>query len=164
VAVHSAGLLPYRFQGERLEVLIGHMGGPYWASKDEHAWSIVKGELGEREDTYRAAVREFTEETGSPPPPGEPLALGEVKQSGGKTVSAWAIQAQLDPAAMRSNTFELEWPPRSGRTEAFPELDRFEWCPADLAVRRLVAAQAAFLERLQELLQRGGDAGSRSGD
>src|ERR1700688_779609 len=103
MASRSAGLLPYRVRDGALEVLIAHMGGPYWA-KRERPWSIVKGELREGEDAYRAALREFEEETGSAPPDGEPVALGEVEQSGGKSVSAWAIEAELEVSELRSNT------------------------------------------------------------
>jgi predicted NUDIX family NTP pyrophosphohydrolase len=152
MASRSAGLLPYRVRDGALEVLIAHMGGPYWA-KRERAWSIVKGELQEGEDAYRAALREFVEETGAPPPEGEPLALGEVKQSGGKSVRAWAIEADLDASGLRSNTFEIEWPPRSGQIEQIPEIDRFDWCSLRVASLRLVAAQTAMLERLRELVQ-----------
>lgn len=155
MGARSAGLLPYRGRDGCLEVLIGHMGGPYWARKDERAWSIVKGEPAEGEDALQAATREFTEETGSPLPPGELLALGEIRQSGGKTVTAWAVEAELDEKALQSNTFTLEWPPRSGRIQEFPEMDRFEWCAAAVATARLVVAQAGFVERLQELLDAG---------
>ncbi|HEY0516780.1 MAG TPA: NUDIX domain-containing protein [Solirubrobacteraceae bacterium] len=158
MASRSAGLLPYRRRDGRLEVLIGHMGGPYWAKKDERAWSIVKGELLEDEQPYAAALREFAEETGVAPPAGVPLELGQVRQSSGKTVAAWAIEAeQLDAAALRSNTFELEWPPRSGRMQRFEEMDRFEWCPLELACRRLIAGQVSLAQRLAELLASGHD-------
>ena len=111
----SAGLLVYRVRDGVPEVLIGHMGGPFWAKKDEGAWSVFKGEYEDSEDPLAAARREFEEETGSPPPDGTPLALGEVRQSSGKRVIAWAVEGDLDPATVVSNTFTTEWPPRSGR-------------------------------------------------
>lgn len=152
VARTSAGLLPFRLRDGRLEVLIAHMGGPMWARRDEAAWTIVKGEHDEEEEALAAARREFEEETGVPPPDGPALELGEVRQSSGKRVTAWAVEADLDPASLRSNTFELEWPPRSGRIQEFPEVDRFEWCEPGLARRRLVRAQAELLDRLEALL------------
>ncbi len=153
VARTSAGLLPYRVRDGRLEVLIAHMGGPLWARRDEGAWSVIKGEHDEHEDALAAARREFEEETGAAAPGGPVLELGEVRQSGGKRVTAWAVEADLDTAALRSNTFELEWPPRSGRMQAFPEVDRFEWCELEPARRRLVKAQAELLDRLERLLR-----------
>jgi predicted NUDIX family NTP pyrophosphohydrolase len=152
VASDSAGLLPYRRRDGHLEVLIAHMGGPFWSGREEGAWTIVKGELGDAEDALTAARREFEEETGAPAPEGPVLELGDVRQSGGKRVQAWAIEADLDPATMRSNTFSLEWPPRSGTMQDFPEVDRFEWCPPPVASRRLVKAQAALIARLAGLL------------
>jgi predicted NUDIX family NTP pyrophosphohydrolase len=152
MSIRSAGLIPYRIRTGGLEILIGHMGGPYWQRKDERAWSIVKGELAEGEDAATAALREFEEETGVAPPRTELIDLGEVRQTGGKTVRAWAFEAELDAAELRSNSFEIEWPPRSGRRLEFPELDRFEWCPPELARRRLIAAQSAFVESLQTAL------------
>ncbi len=148
----SAGLLPYRVSDGRVEVLIAHMGGPLWSRREDGAWSVIKGELDEGEEALAAARREFEEETGTPPPDGPALDLGEVRQSGGKRVMAWAVEAELDAASLRSNTFELEWPPRSGRSQEFPEVDRFEWCEPALARRRLVKAQAELLDRLLELL------------
>jgi predicted NUDIX family NTP pyrophosphohydrolase len=148
----SAGLLPYRVRDGRLEVLIAHMGGPLWARREEAAWSLVKGEHDEREEPLAAARREFEEETGVTAPQGPALELGEVRQSGGKRVTAWAVEADLDPATLRSNTFELEWPPRSGRIQEFPEVDRFEWCGLERARRRLVKAQAVLLDRLERSL------------
>jgi predicted NUDIX family NTP pyrophosphohydrolase len=137
----------------RIEVLIAHMGGPLWARRDEGAWSLIKGEHDEQEEPLAAARREFKEETGVAAPSGRLLELGEVRQSSGKRVSAWAVEADLDPAALRSNVFELEWPPRSGRVQEFPEVDRFEWCETALARTRLVKAQAELLDRLEELLR-----------
>ena len=153
MARHSAGLLPYRLRGGEVEVLIGHMGGPFWAKKDERAWSIVKGEIEEGEDARAAALREFSEETGAEVPEGTLLDLGEARQSGGKRVTAWGLAGEgLEAEELRSNTFEAEWPPRSGRRAEFAEIDRFEWCSLPAASRRLVAAQVALLERLLERL------------
>jgi predicted NUDIX family NTP pyrophosphohydrolase len=146
---NSAGLLLYRIRDGRPEVLIAHMGGPFWARKDEGAWSVFKGEYEEGEDPLVAARREFQEETGSPPPDGETIALGEVRQSGGKRVVAWAVEGDFDPAALQSNTFTIEWPPRSGRQAEFPEVDRAEWFDLDTARAKLVKAQAAFIDALE---------------
>lgn len=128
------------------------MGGPLWARREEGAWSLIKGEHDEHEEALAAARREFEEETGVAAPPGPALELGEVRQSGGKRVTAWAVEADLDPAELSSNTFELEWPPRSGRVREFPEVDRFEWCETALARTRLVTAQVELLDRLEGLL------------
>ncbi|WP_066588473.1 NUDIX domain-containing protein [Cellulomonas timonensis] len=148
----SAGLLLYRGSAPEIEVLLGHMGGPFWAAKDARAWTIPKGEHPPDEDAHAAAVREFTEEIGRPPPPGPELFLGTVRQRGGKTVTAWARRADLDVSTITSNTFELEWPPRSGRRQRFPELDRARWLPLDDAVLAVVAGQAELLERLRAAL------------
>ena len=148
--MRSAGLLLYR--GD-LEVMLVHMGGPFWAKKDAHAWSIPKGEYDEAtEEPLQAARREFEEELGSPVPAGELVPLGEVRQSGGKRLTVWAAEGDLDAAACTSNTFELEWPPRSGRMQEFPEIDRAAWVGVDEARAKLVAAQVAFLDRLLERL------------
>jgi predicted NUDIX family NTP pyrophosphohydrolase len=133
-------------------VLIGHMGGPFWARKDDGAWSIPKGEYGDGEEPLAVARREFEEELGSPVPADELVPLGEVRQSGGKRLTVWAAEGDLDAAACRSNTFELEWPPRSGRVQEFPEIDRAAWLPVDEARAKLVKAQVAFLDRLLERL------------
>ncbi|MEV0439835.1 NUDIX domain-containing protein [Streptomyces spectabilis] len=146
----SAGLLLFRTPGP--EVLIGHMGGPFWARRDAAAWSIPKGEYGDDEEPLAAAVREFEEELGRPAPTGPFLPLGDVRQAGGKTVTVWAVEADLDPATVVPGTFEMEWPPRSGRVQEFPELDRVGWFPLDRAHDKLVAGQRAFLERLTALL------------
>ncbi len=148
----SAGLLPFRRRDGTVEVLLGHMGGPLWAKREARAWTIVKGEIEPGEDPIAAARREFREETGVAPPAGPTIDLGEVRQSGGKRVLAWAVEADLDPAALSSATFEMEWPPRSGRRAEFPELDRFAWWQPEPARELLIAAQAAFLERLLEAL------------
>jgi predicted NUDIX family NTP pyrophosphohydrolase len=148
----SAGLLLYRFRDGTLEVLIAHMGGPFWARREEGAWSIVKGEHDEREEPFAAARREFAEETGAPAPRGPAIELGEIRQSGGKHVRAWALEGDLDPAAVVSNTFQMEWPPRSGRTAEFPEIDRVQWCDPATARRLLVKAQPVLVERLEQRL------------
>lgn len=147
----SAGLLLFREASGGLEVLLLHPGGPFWSRKDEGAWSIPKGEFEEGEDPLAAARREFEEETGASAP-GEALVLGALKQSGGKTVHAWAVRGDFDPALLRSNTFLLEWPPKSGRMQEFPEVDRAGWFPLDEARRKILKGQAGFLDRLQEKL------------
>ncbi|MFG3006745.1 NUDIX domain-containing protein [Streptomyces calvus] len=146
----SAGLLLYRHTGRGLEVLLGHMGGPFFARRETGAWTMPKGEYDAGEPAWEAARREFREELGVPPPDGEAVPLGEVRQSGGKTVTAWAVEADLDPAAVVPGTFELEWPPRSGRMQEFPELDRVAWFTLDRAREVIVTAQSAFLDRLAE--------------
>ena len=155
----SAGLLLYRRgDGGRLEVMLGHMGGPYWARKDVAAWSIPKGQREEGEEALETARREFEEEIGQPPPDGEVVALGDVRQSGGrKIVEAWAIEGDLDVSSIDSTGFEMEWPPRSGTLREFPEFDRAAWFDVEGARGRIVKAQAAFLDRLVEIAQgRGG--------
>jgi predicted NUDIX family NTP pyrophosphohydrolase len=152
VAARSAGILLYRGAGPSLEVLLVHPGGPLWARRDEGAWSIPKGEYAEGEDALSAARREFAEELGSPPPDGEPLALGEITQKGGKRVSAFALAGDLDATTITSNTFELEWPPRSGRTRSFPEVDRAQWFGLAQARLRINPAQAELLDRLASAL------------
>jgi predicted NUDIX family NTP pyrophosphohydrolase len=147
----SAGLLLHRSRDGGREVLLVHPGGPFWAKKDDGAWSIPKGEYLPEEDALEAARREFEEELGSAPPAdAEPRALGEVRQGSGKLVTAWAVEGDLDATAAHSNTFELEWPPRSGRRQAFPEIDRAEWFPLARAREKLLPAQVAFLDRLEE--------------
>ena len=150
----SAGVLLYRRTGSEtgLEVLIVHPGGPLFARRDLGAWSIPKGELDEGEDPLAAARREFTEEVGTPPPPGEPVDLGEVRLRSGKRVYAYALEGDLDADAAVSNTFEMEWPPRSGRRESFPEVDRAQWFAPEQARERLNPAQAAFVDRLESIL------------
>jgi predicted NUDIX family NTP pyrophosphohydrolase len=152
MAVRSAGILLYRLRPAGPEVLLVHPGGPYWARRDAGAWSIPKGEHAEGEDALECARREFEEETGSAPPAGELAALGEVRLRSGKRVSGWAAEGDLDPEAVRSNTFELEWPPRSGRRQAFPEVDRAGWFGLDDARGRMLPAQVPFLDRLLEHL------------
>ncbi len=131
-----------------MEVLIGHMGGPFWARKDDAAWSVPKGEHGPDEDAFAVALREFEEETGSPVPASDFVPLGEVRQSGGKVLTVWAAEGDLDATTTRSNTFTLEWPPRSGRFQEFPEIDRAAWMPVDLARTKLVKGQVPLLDRL----------------
>lgn len=147
----SAGIVLYRLVRGQLEILAVHPGGPYWASRDENAWSIPKGEIDPGHEPLAVAEREFSEELGSPPPDGPRLPLGEVVQAGGKRVVAWAVAGDLDPAGVRSNDVEIEWPPRSGRRTRFPEVDRAEWLTLDRARRKLVRAQAAFLDRLADM-------------
>jgi predicted NUDIX family NTP pyrophosphohydrolase len=146
VPKRSAGILLHR----RGEVLLVHPGGPFWSKRDHGAWSIPKGEYGDGEDPLAAARREFEEELGSPlPADAELRPLGEVRQKSGKVVVCWAVEGDLDATAAHSNTFEMEWPPRSGRRQAFPEIDRAEWFPLARAREKLVPAQAAFVDRLE---------------
>ncbi|MFE6640183.1 NUDIX domain-containing protein [Streptomyces tendae] len=147
----SAGLLLHRRgPGGEVQVLLGHMGGPFYTRRDAGAWTVPKGEYDPAEPAWEAARREFREELGLPPPEGEAVPLGEVRQAGGKVVTVWAVAADLDPAAVVPGTFTMEWPPRSGRTEEFPELDRVAWFGLDRACEVIVKAQAAFLDRLAE--------------
>ncbi|MEU8846324.1 NUDIX domain-containing protein [Streptomyces sp. NPDC048564] len=146
----SAGLLLFRRTDDGLEVLLGHMGGPFFAKRDAGAWTVPKGEYEPDEPALDAARREFQEELGLAPPDGEAVPLGEVKQSGGKIVTVWAVEADLDPATVVPGTFVMEWPPRSGRTQEFPELDRVAWLGVDRAREVVVKAQATFLDRLAE--------------
>ena len=150
--VRSAGLLLFRRSAAGLEVLVVHPGGPFWAKKDLGAWSVPKGEYGDDEDPVRAARREFAEELGTDPPDGELLELGEVRLKSGKVVLAWAIEGDLDTTSIESNTFEVEWPPRSGRRQEFPEVDQAEWFAPEEARQRLNPAQAVFVDRLEALL------------
>jgi predicted NUDIX family NTP pyrophosphohydrolase len=147
----SAGILLFR-RVSALEVLIGHMGGPLWARRDGAAWSIPKGEYGADEEPMAAALREFEEELGAPPPVGELIPLGSIRQSGGKQVTVWAVEGDLDPDGAVFGTFEMEWPRGSGRTQTFPEVDRVEWCSLDVARERLVKGQREFLDRLADHL------------
>jgi predicted NUDIX family NTP pyrophosphohydrolase len=150
VKTKSAGLLLFRIRDQRPEVFLGHMGGPFWAKKDEAGWSIPKGEYLEDEEPLAAARREFEEEIGSAPPEGPFLELGEIRQSSGKRVVAWAVEGDFDPAAVSSNTFSIEWPPRSGRQVEFPEIDRAQWFDLATAQRKLVRGQVPFLEALEK--------------
>lgn len=151
----SAGVLLYRRTAGGLEVLLVHPGGPLWARRDAGAWSIPKGEYGAGEDPLAAARREFAEELGSAAPEAAgagPAELGEVRQKSGKVVRAWAIEGDLDASAITSNTFEMQWPPRSGRMRAFPEVDRAGWFDLATAREKLNPAQAELLDRLARAL------------
>jgi predicted NUDIX family NTP pyrophosphohydrolase len=145
----SAGIVLWRSRGGELEVLLGHPGGPYFAGKDADHWTVLKGEADPGEDLLAVARREFVEETGHPLPEGPTIELGEIRQKSGKRVLAWAVEGDLDAQTAVSNTFEMEWPPRSGRTREFPEIDRVEWFGLDDAREKIKAAQAPFLDRLE---------------
>ena len=147
-AMRSAGILLYRTRNGELEVLLVHPGGTFWARKDAGAWSIPKGEYGADEDPRACALREFEEETGTALPTGELIELGDIRQKGGKVVTAWAAEGDLDADAVRSNTFTMEWPPRSGRTAEFPEIDRAGWFDVETAREKLLPAQTELLDRL----------------
>jgi len=148
----SAGLLPYRWHGEWLEVFLVHPGGPFWATKDEGAWSIAKGEYERGEDPWRTALREWEEEVGQPAPTGEATLLGEYRQPSGKLITAFAIGADFDIDEVVSNTFTMEWPPRSGVVGEFPEVDRAEWMTLEIARKKLIGGQQPFLDRLEQLV------------
>jgi predicted NUDIX family NTP pyrophosphohydrolase len=148
----SAGVLLWRRRGGDLEVLLAHNGGPFWTKKDLGHWTIPKGEIEPGEEPEAVARREFLEETAHEVPAGPLVHLGEIRQKSGKRVIGWAIAGDLDPAAAHSNTYELEWPPRSGVIQTFPEIDRVEWFGLDEARRRLKAAQEPFLDRLLDAL------------
>lgn len=151
MAKRSAGLLIYRQKSGQLEVFLVHPGGPFWAKKDLGAWSLPKGEYGDTEQALEAAKREFEEETGVVPR-GNFLQLGEVKQAGGKVVSAWAFEGDCEPGKLTSNLCQIEWPPRSGRVIEFPEVDRGEWFSVDEAKQRILKSQQLFLDRLSREL------------
>jgi predicted NUDIX family NTP pyrophosphohydrolase len=150
----SAGILLYRRQGNGLEVLLVHPGGPFWTKKDLGAWSLAKGEYQEGEDPLRAALREFFEETGHRPT-GPFLPLGERKQPSGKRILAWAAESDWDPASLVSNTFNMEWPRGSGRIREFPEVDRAAWFDMTEAQRRILSGQRGFLDELHQKLMQG---------
>ena len=152
MARRSAGILLYRLRGGEPEVLLVHPGGPVWAKRDEGAWSIPKGEFDEDEDPETCARRELEEELGSAPELGELIDLGTVRLKSRKVVQAWAAQGDFDPETLASNTFEMEWPPRSGRRQSYPEVDRAAWLSPALAREKLNPAQAAFVDRLLERL------------
>jgi predicted NUDIX family NTP pyrophosphohydrolase len=154
MARRSAGIVLYRRSGDELEVLLVHPGGPFWANRDDGAWSIPKGEYGDDEDPRAAALREFEEELGTAAPDDADalLDLGEVRQRSGKVVNAYALEGDLDASAITSNTFAMEWPPRSGRTEEFPEVDRAGWFAPAEARAKLNPAQAELVDRLLERL------------
>lgn len=144
----SAGILLFRRVNGSVEVLLGHMGGPFWARRDTGGWSVPKGEYEPNEQPEAAARREFAEELGVPVPSGELVLLDEVRQSGGKVVTVWALEGDLDPDVVVPGTFEMEWPKGSGRLQAFPEVDRVEWFGLEQAREKLVKAQREFLDRL----------------
>jgi predicted NUDIX family NTP pyrophosphohydrolase len=148
----SAGILVYRLGAASLDVLLVHPGGPFWARKDDGAWFIPKGEINPDEVPLAAAYREFREEVGLDPPTGEPLELGTVKNKGGKLIYGWALAGDLDLSGFRSNTFELEWPPRSGKKREFPEVDRAGWFTLAEARVKLLAGQRPLLDELQTRL------------
>jgi predicted NUDIX family NTP pyrophosphohydrolase len=147
----SAGLLMYRKRNQAFEVLLVHLGGPFWAKKDAGAWFVPKGEVNPGEDELAAARREFQEETGLTPST-ELLVLGSVKHKSGKKVSAWAFEGDCDPSVLRSNTFQMEWPPRSGKTREFPEIDRAAFFTTESAREKMHPAEFEFVTRLLSLL------------
>jgi predicted NUDIX family NTP pyrophosphohydrolase len=150
MAVESAGLLLYRLREGRPEVLLVHPGGPFWKRRDEGAWSLPKGEIEPGETPIDVARREFQEELGQPAPAGPMLDLGSIRQAGGKVVQAWAAPGSVDVDRIESEPFQMEWPPKSGKTQAFPEVDRAEWFDLETARRKILPAQAAFLDRLEK--------------
>jgi predicted NUDIX family NTP pyrophosphohydrolase len=153
MAKRSAGLLMYRGSGPRLELLLVHPGGPFWVKKDQGAWSIPKGEYEQGEDSLSVAKREFEEELGNPLPPGKFLELGEIVQPSRKVITAFAVEGDFDLARLASNHFEMEWPPKSGRRQSFPEVDRGAWFTLAEARERIQPGQAPFIDRLLEQLQ-----------
>jgi predicted NUDIX family NTP pyrophosphohydrolase len=156
VPKYSAGILPYRFSdSHQLEVLLVHPGGPFWASKDDGAWSIAKGEYepAKESDPLLVARREFTEELGMPVPWGRLLDLGELKQPSGKRIVAWALACDVDVSEIVSNSFDMEWPPKSGLMQSFPEIDRAAWFPEKRARSKMLNGQVPFLDRLLRRLQ-----------
>jgi len=146
----SAGIVLWRAREGRLEVLLGHPGGPYFVGKDSDHWTVLKGEVDPGEDLLAVARREFEEETGHRPPEGPTIELGEIRQKSGKRVIAWALEGDLDTETAVSNSFEMEWPPRSGRLREFPEIDRVVWFGLNEARVKIKAAQAPFLDRLEQ--------------
>ena len=146
----TAGLLLFRERARGVEVLLAHPGGPFWARKDDGAWSIPKGEFEEGEEPLDAAKREFEEETGFQPQ-GEAIRLEPLRQAGGKLVYAFAMRGDFDPATLKSNTFRMEWPPRSGRQQEFPEVDRAAWFSMDEAGKKILKSQAGLLAQLRKL-------------
>jgi predicted NUDIX family NTP pyrophosphohydrolase len=146
----SAGILMYRRGAQGLEVLLVHPGGPFWAKKDLGAWSIPKGEYSDQDEPLATAIREFVEETGTHPH-GEFRPLGELTQPGRKIVTAFAVEGDFDPATLKSNTFELEWPPKSGRKATFPEVDRAEWFSPEMAREKILQGQREFITRLLQM-------------
>jgi len=161
-AKRSAGILLFRRNGGEIEFLLVHPGGPFWAKKDAGAWSIPKGQIEEDEEPRACAVRELGEELGKAPEldPERLIELGSIRQKAGKVVEAWAAEADFDPAALAGNTFAMEWPPRSGKQQEFPEVDRAGWFDLESAKAKILQAQAEFLDRLLKRLESGG--GERS--
>ncbi|HZP10774.1 NUDIX domain-containing protein [Methyloceanibacter sp.] len=149
----SAGILMYRGKGPLLEVLLVHPGGPFWAKKDKGAWSIPKGEYEQGENPLAVARREFEEELGAAPPSGDYRMLGEIRQPSRKLITAFAVQGDFDPARLKSNRFEMEWPPKSGKIQSFPEVDRAAWFGVDEARQRMLPGQAPFVDRLLAILE-----------
>jgi predicted NUDIX family NTP pyrophosphohydrolase len=147
----SAGLLLFRRKQGGIEILLGHPGGPFWSGKDKACWSIPKGLISRDESPLSAARREFAEETGHRPN-GELTPLGDARQPGGKIVHVWAVEDDWSPAELRSNTFEMEWPPRSGRRQAFPEIDRAAWFGITDAREKILKGQIVFIDRLLDVL------------
>jgi predicted NUDIX family NTP pyrophosphohydrolase len=154
--LQSAGLLLFRLRDNHIQVLLGHPGGPFWRRRDQGAWTIPKGLIALGETPRLAAFREFVEETGHHPA-GELLALGSAKQPGGKVVHVWAVQGDRDPVELQSNTFEMEWPPRSGQRQAFPEIDRVAWFSIAEARAKILKGQAVFMDRLLETIGKTGE-------
>ena len=148
----SAGLLLFRVVASHLEVLLVHPGGPLWAKKDDGSWSIPKGEIAETEDPFEAAKREFKEELGSLVT-GEAILLKPLRQPSGKIIYAWGVRGDFDPATMKSNTFTMEWPPKSGQKREFPEIDKAGWFPIEVAMRKIVKGQSDFIDQLKEKLK-----------
>lgn len=148
----SAGIVLYRIQKNCVEVFLVHPGGPYWSKKDDGAWSIPKGEFNENEEPLAAAKREFQEETGIKIS-GEFIQLNPVKQKGGKMVYAWAVEGDIDPAKIKSNSFEIEWPPRSGKMKSFPEIDKAAWFQLSHAQKKIIEAQSALIKELESKIQ-----------
>jgi predicted NUDIX family NTP pyrophosphohydrolase len=153
----SAGILLFRRSGGETEFLLVHPGGPFWTKKDAGAWSIPKGQIEEAEEPRACAIRELEEELGAAPAldPEELIELGSIRQRAGKVVEAWAAEAEFDPAALASNAFSMEWPPRSGSQKEFPEVDRAEWFDLQTAREKILPAQAELLDRLLEALENG---------
>jgi predicted NUDIX family NTP pyrophosphohydrolase len=149
----SAGILMFRGRGRGIRLLLVHPGGPFWAKKDDGAWSIPKGEYDEGEDPLAVARREFEEELGSPAPAGGVIELGELVQPSRKQIIAYAIEGDFDPSSLKSNLFEMEWPPKSGTMQSFPEVDRAEWFTVEEAREKILSGQRAFIERLLERLE-----------
>jgi len=151
----SAGLLLFRETAAGVEVLLVHPGGPFWAKKDDGAWSIPKGEFADDEEPLAAAKREFEEEMGAPPA-GDFIPLDPVRQPSGKLVFAWAVRSDFDPSSLKSNTFSMEWPPNSGRQQLFPEVDRAAWFELDYARPKILKGQAPFLDQLLKRIESNG--------